>query len=468
MAEYSFEQLPIIGQFYFAEDDKDKYKSVNKFNKAFWPNGERIDELTQTLLDEYQAVNRIRTASQKEQYFNTLKIIVSNLIVAYKSKKSFIAIQLGSKEFLCNVPKYEPVRITRTVFKNLIDWLVGADYLNLYRASNNPSLRVSSMLELLPSIKEWIDDYELKYKDVIMHDDYRYVQKKQGDELVDYEDTEETQFREGVLKEYSRLLSDTEITIDNEPISKPVSLRSLLRGDDKSYGRINGGEWMNCKGELRKTIEIEKEETVEIDISNCSIRLASNLNGIDIPQEINVYAMQDIDEELVKKISIIMQNIDSSSTADGLNKVTGAVLNSYTKEVANKIAIRDIQGGGDGRTVASAKKRYLNTHQSNKEIMTANGIPYTRQELREVVNKVYSYHSKFADGWLLCGRGLELQYKESQVTFKVIEKFLELGKVVLTIHDSFITTVTDEEILVEVINNSYKEVVGYLPKLSYK
>ena len=469
MAELPISELPILGQFDFAEDDREKFQGVNRFNKAFWVDDDRVDEFAQYLLDEYQVNHNIRTAPQKVQYFNTLKIIICNLIVSYKSGKTYIAINLGANEFLCDIAKYEPVHITRTIFGNLIKWLVDEDYLNLYKSTNNPTIGISSMIEILDPIKDLIDSYELKFKDIFFHDEYRFVQQKdEAKELVDYKDTEETKYREDILQRYIKLLNASDVTIDDKSISKPVSLNSTFLGKIGSYGRINGGEWMNCKSELRKTIKINGSSTVEVDISNCSIRLASNINGNDLPLDINVYEVEGVEEALVKKISIIMQNINPTSVADGLNKVTGAVLNSYIEEASNRVAMRDIQGGGDGRAVASEKKRYLNTHQSNKEIMTANSIPYTRQELRAIVNRVYEYHNEFADGWLLCGRGLELQYKESQVAFKVIEKFLELDKVVLTIHDSFITKEEDKELLVDVVSSSYQELYKYLPKLSYK
>lgn len=450
MSELPISELPILGQFDFAEDNKEKFQGVNRFNKAFWVDDERVDDFAQYLLDEYQVNHNIRTAPQKVQYFNTLKIIICNLIIAYKSGKSYIAINLGANEFLCEISKYEPIHITRTIFGNLVKWLEEDDYLNLYKSTNNPTIGISSMLEILDHTKDLIDSYELKFKDIFFHDEYRFVQKKDEEKkLVDYEDTEETKHREDILHRYIKLLNASDVTIDNKPISKPVSLNSTFIGKIGSYGRINGGEWMNCKSELRKTIKIDNSSTVEVDINNCSIRLASNINGIDLPKNINLYELEGVEEALVKKISIIMQNINTTSVADGLNKVTGALLNSYIEEVSNRIAIRDIQGGGDGRAVASEKKKYLNINQSNKEIMTANGIPYTRQELRAIVERVYEYHNEFADGWLLCGRGLELQYKESQVAFKVIEKFLELDKVVLTIHDSFITKEEDKELLVD-------------------
>jgi hypothetical protein len=468
MAVFNINELPILAQYQFAENDKEKFQGVNKFNKAFWVEDDRVDDFTK-YLNEYKYVNNIRNPQLEIQYFNTLKIIICNLIVAYKSNKSYISISLGSGKFVCDITKYEPIHITRTVFKNLIYWLVKDDYLNIYKSPNNPTIGISSLVQILEPIKELVDSYELKFKDIFFHSDYKFVQQKnEAKELIDYTQTEETAYRENILQRYNKLLSNSNITIDEKPISSPVSLNSTYIGKVGSYGRINGAEWINCKSELRKTIKIENKETLEVDISNCSIRLAADLNGKSIPQEINVYDIADIEKELVKKISVIMQNISSSSTVDGLNKVTGAVFNSYIKEVSSRAAIKDIQSGGNGRAAASEKKRYLTTNQSNKEIMNNNGIPFRRQELRKIVERVYDYHKLFAYDWLLCGKGLELQYKESQVTFKVIEKFLELNKVVITVHDSFITTVDDKELLVNLVNSSYKEVVGCLPKLSYK
>jgi len=469
MAEFRIQQLPILGQIEFADDDREKYKGITRLNKAFWIDDERVNNFTEYLFDEYTHTNPIRYTTDKEKYFNTLKVLVCNFIAAYKSYNPYISVNLGSSSFLCDIDKYEPVRITRTIFRNLINWLSDENYINLYISDANPLIGLSSMIEVLEPVQTLIDDYELKFKDIFFHDNYSFIElTNEKKELIDYEPDDETKYRDEILKAYNFFLTKSNITLEDTPIRKPVCLTSRFIQRVGEYGRINGGEWMNCKSEKRKTIKIDDSDTVEIDISNSTIRMAAHINGNEIPHQVDVYSIDDIDRELVKDIVVIMQNITSSSEADGLNKVTGAILNKLIDEQTAKLAFRDIQQGGDGIAVVSAKKTYLTRNQSNKEVMTNNGIPYTRQELREVVGRVYTYLNSFASGWLLVGRGKELQYRESQVAFKVIEKFLELDKVVLTIQDSYIAKKEDTKLLDEVISSSYYDLFKFKPKLSYK
>jgi len=478
MAEYAFDELPIKGHLDFPDEEKSSFGLVNHFNKVFWSHDERIDEITEFLLDEYQESHKIRTKQQAQQYFDVLKVIVCNLVVARKTGKDYISVQLGTKNFVCTITKYEPVRITRTLFRKLLDWL-SQKHLNLYRAPNNPRHGLSSVLELTPTMKEWIDGYEFKLdgwvdngelkftNEIHIHDAYRFVQKKRGDELVDYVDTEESLHREDILTRYNRRLSNTVITIDGKYINKPVALRSTYRGDNESYGRINGGEWMFCNGELRRTIQINYEDTVEIDIANSTIRLAADISGSGFPHDVDVYQIDGIGREVVKQASTIMQNVEGSSVNDGLNKVTSALFTQYKDKASKAISEQDLMEGGDGK-MASHARQIINQNQNNKEVLAKYGIPYTRRELREMVQRVYEYHSRYAGDWLLTGKGLQLQFLESQVTFKVIEKFLELGEVVLTIHDSYIAIINNKLLLENTIKDAYRSVTGCLPVLKSK
>ena len=465
MAEYTIHQLPIIKQIKSSENDYEKNKGITRLNKVFWSEDKRINELTKYLFNKYITVRPIRYSTDEDKYFSTLKVLICNFVVAYKSKNSFISVNLGSSSFVSKSSKNEPVKITRTIFKNLVEWLMNEEYINLYRSDANPLISISSMMEVLEPIKEMIDSYELEYKDIFFHKDYSFIKlKSEDDKFVDYDSTEETEYRNNILKEYNYYLTKSDITLEGSTIKKPVSLTSRYIGKIGQYGRINGGEWMNCKSEKRSTIKIDNKETIEIDISNSTIRLAAHLNGIDIPLEKDVYKIDDINRDTVKDVVVILQNVNAKSEKDGLNKVTGAIFEKY---IAKASGI-DIMHGGDGKFAIAEKKKYLNKHQSNKEIMAANRIPYTRQEIRGIVDIVYTNLNQFAYGWLLSGRGLELQYKESQVVFKVIEKFLELDKVVLTIQDSYITKKEDSKLLEEVISSSYLELFKYSPKLSLK
>ena len=471
MARYEFQDLPIINAVQFEEDGTIRIDGVGSFNSTLWSDKEEIADVVALLLDEYELKNNIRTRNLREQYGNTLTILTCNFVVCIKSKKEFLATPLGSKNFLEKIEKYQPIKITRTKFNNLIDWLADEGYINLYVAPAIGAISYSSVTQILQPARDLIDEYGLHPGHVFYHEDYRFVHKKNDHKnLIDYQDDNETAYREKVLKDYNAMLSRAEISIDDKPISKPVGLSSTIYGDS-SYGRINGGEWMYCKSKKRSTIKIDGEQTIEIDVSNCTLRIAANLNKWDIPEHADLYQIEGVPRQVVKNIAQIMQNISAKSVKDGLNKVTGALLEKYVKEKTESYINRLISKGAtpaEAQRQAKKLKTHIQTNQNNKEEMLSNGIPYDRKEMRAIVEQVYDFHKIFASGWLMCGRGMELMFIESKIAFKVIEQFITLNEVVLTVHDSFITKASNKQLLERILNESYKSYTCYSPKLLYK
>jgi hypothetical protein len=201
------------------------------------------------------------------------------------------------------------------------------------------------------------------------------------------------------------------------------------------------------------------------------LRIAANLNKWDLPEHADLYQIKDVPRQVVKNIAQIMQNIIGKSVKDGLNKVTAALLEKYVKERTNNRINRLITKGttpAEAQKEAGKIKNHIYNNQNNKEEMLSNGIPYDRKEMRAIVKQVYDFHKIFASGWLMCGRGMELMFIESKITFKVIEEFIALDEVVLTVHDSFIAKTSNKQLLEQVLNKSYEHYTCYSPKLSYK
>ncbi|MGJ0310438.1 hypothetical protein [Aliarcobacter cryaerophilus] len=432
------------------------------FRKFYYSASGSVDEIVDNIFTEYKEHIKIRNRKLESDYRTVLKIIVCNLIFAVKSNTEYISISLNKNNYLRHIRKYEPTNITYTVFKNLILWLANNSYIDLYKARSNPSGGISTVIKPLDTLIETVNDYEIKYYDVAIHPEYAYITVKDSNKsLIDYVDNEETLHRTSILKSYNKLLNEQEIIIANKLISYPIAVESKYNYAVGKNGRIYGGEWMNCKSELRSAIKINGKATKEIDISNCSLRLAGHLNNKLIPDNIDLYSMDGIDRDTVKQIGTVMLNTDIPKThKQGIENVTKTVFNKKVKEVKKEIAINGNLTIKDTESKISKHISIINNNQNNIDVLSSYGFKWTRSELKEYVKKVYEYFKLFADGWLMSGRGLELQHKDSVICFKVIEKFLAMNKVVLTVHDSFITVEEDIELLKDVIVASYKEVVG--------
>ncbi|MGH2307827.1 hypothetical protein ACRCD8_08655 [Aliarcobacter sp. ERUVET-8] len=463
------EDCNLYGQFIFGEI-KEQYKGVMPFRKFFDSHNKDVDEIVDDILDEYGYKN-IRTEQLVSDYRTVLKIIVCNLILAIKGNTKYMSISLNKTNYTNRIERYEPFKITYTVFYNLVIWLADNNYIDLYKASSNPNGGIITVIKPLDILIETVNAYEIKYFDVIVHSKYEYITVKDSNKLlVDYIDNEETKYRSSILESYNKLLNEQNITIDNNLIQYPIALESKYNHSVGLNGRIYGGDWINCKSELRSKIKINGKTTKEIDIKNCSIRLAAHLNNKFVPDNIDLYLLDGVDRNTVKLISNIMLNINkTTSFIHGINNVTKAAFNSIKEQAVNRI----IYSNNNNLSIEDKKlekiKHFtiIDNNKNNTDILSDYGIEYTINALKEYVITIYNYYKLFADGWLMTGKGLELQHKDSEICFKVIEKFLSMNKVVLTVHDSFITVDEDIELLKEVIVDSYSEIVNYKPLLKY-
>lgn len=421
------EDLELQGQFDYSENDHDRYEGITKFTKLFWSEADSINDLTSALLDEYIADKGIRYADDRIKYNNIFKIILCNCCMSHFLGRKHITISLSKKYYSNQLERYTPIPFSYKIFINILAWLVDdKNYLNLYVAPNNPNSKQSSIIVSNQLLINYIRDYEIRFTDIKYHERVENIILKKDSFPSRYEDTDETIYRRAILQRYNSQLNAETISIRNINIIAPINVASIYTNTLNENGRIFGAPWINRSKEDRSTITINGQETIEVDIATCSIRIAQHRNGYDLPS-IDMYLIHGYERDFIKDIATIMLNINAISPMLGCSRTALALYSQYTK---------------NGRT-----------------------SPYTREFISEAVNKTYNYYRLSIDNWLFKGKGLELQHWDSMICFKVIETFLSMNKVVLTIHDSFITTIDDEDLLRETIINSYREVIGYEPVL---
>lgn len=79
-----------------------------------------------------------------------------------------------------------------------------------------------------------------------------------------------------------------------------------------------------------------------------------------------------------------------------------------------------------------------------------------------LVNKFGQYHKPIRQ-FLLSGKGLELQYKDSIIMASILERMTRRGIPALPVHDSVICPAKDEDYLRQVMTEEYEKVMGYTP-----
>jgi hypothetical protein len=93
--------------------------------------------------------------------------------------------------------------------------------------------------------------------------------------------------RAKVLKEYNQLIGETEIKVGDYPLYQPELLvfRKFVDASAKKDGRLYGSIFQRLKKEVRRSITINGEPTIEVDIVATHTLIAYALEGVDITKK---------------------------------------------------------------------------------------------------------------------------------------------------------------------------------------
>lgn len=408
--------LPLTFEELF-EDGENPYDTRRFFKFALWSESKEADALVDDLISEYQIDHSpIRYDSKLQTYKDTLKVILCNAL-AYQSME--IIVSLNRSEYSLD-KRYNPASLSYRIMFRLLEFLNTKGYIALYIGDKgNTGTQRRSQFEVLPRLIYRMSGYGFIISMLTVHMRAETVELKRAKKLSGYDDKDITYKRRGVLQAYNELLNrnQEQITILDRPTTEPVHMRCIFTENLGRGGRVYGGLWQNTKKHDRKGITLYGQETVEIDIRNCSLSMALHLSGYEI--EGDLYDIQGYPRELVKQAIQTMFNISARSDKDGINRTADSLAQSTGED-----------------------KAYL----------------------KQMVRVIHEHYSHLSD-WFFTGQGLMLQFYDSEVCFRVIEEFIRRRRIVLTIHDSFIVAKEDQGLLEETLRDSYQYVIGKLPIL---
>lgn len=399
------------------EEGENPYDNRRFFKFALWSESEEVNALVEDLISEYQSdYSPIRYDSKLQTYRDTLKVILCNTF-AYQTKD--IIVSLNRNEYGID-KRYNPVSLSYRIMFNLLEFLDSKGYIALYRGDQgNTGTQRRSQFEALPRLIYRMNSYGFTVSMLTMHMGAETVELKRSKKLSGYNDRDITYKRRETLKAYNELLNSNRkhIAILNQPIAELIHMRCIFTENLGRGGRVYGGLWQNTKKHDRKGITLYGQETAEVDIRNCSLSMAMHLEGYEI--EGDLYDIQGYPREIVKQAVQIMLNVVARSDKDGIERTAKSLADATGED---KTSLKQMVG---------------------------------------VIHEHYSYISR----WFFTGQGLLLQFYDSEVCFRVIEEFITRGRMVLTIHDSFIVAKEDQGLLMDILRDSYKYVIGKLPIL---
>jgi hypothetical protein len=192
-----------------------------------------------------------------------------------------------------------------------------------------------------------------------------------------------------------------------------------------TYGRIHGAWWQSIPSRYRRDILIDGEETIELDYSAQVPHIVAGLAGIQLtgdpytlPLEIP-FISAETKREVVKAVVVVALNASD-----------------------RKSLLRGVRG---------------KIHDLPWE--SRSGLNLTDKSLEPIIDAVLEA-LPYLEPYLLKGQGKQLFMHDAEIAQRIIQTFLDAGKVVLCIHDGFIVKKRDEHFLRETMHSVWFEMFG--------
>ena len=197
-----------------------------------------------------------------------------------------------------------------------------------------------------------------------------------------------------------------------------VPICRIFNGDWNNGGRFTGPPYQSWPRGIRPHITIDGEPTEELDYGQTHLRMLCARVGLNIEPS-DVFDIPGFKRDLVKLVFYILINATSPHSALS--------------------------------AVADKKPRWKGKYAIAAEITDA-----IKQRFPELAPYLHT------------GEGLRLMRLESEVAESVLLRLARRGVVALPVHDSFIVQAKNAPVLEEVMFDSWTNIVGTKPTVSYK
>ena len=398
--------------------------------------------LVDSVLDEVIAHIKHRDNPKRihtDKYRDSLLLALLNLYSVYKvNPKKYIAYSRNPGGF--QRTRYKRHNIGYDVFiKKVINSLDELGYIESHLGFHDKDFGIgmNSRMRANSSLTELFDEHKLApvmvqreaVEEVIILKSVSILKDDKKDKyVVDYEDTEQTNKMRKNLHIINSLLDsrwvDLEVSDEvYEEIAKDVErkgrndidfcrkrLKRVFNNNSfEDGGRFYHGWWQEIPKEYRKYITIDGKRTVEVDYSSIHFRILYAEQGIDIKDK-DPYIIEGYEDR--RRLIKIALNI---------------ILNAETK------------------------KSSINAIHSKLEVSKDTAIDIYKR-LEQEHPKIKKYFGS--------GRGVKLQYTDSQIAEQVMLNLVRDNIVCLPVHDSFIVRLSNQIDLHEEMDKVFKDIAG--------
>jgi hypothetical protein len=349
------------------------------------------------------------------------------------------------------------------LFVNLgyVDHKMGVHYADFKRQSRMRA--TETFIELIQgayAVKPMmINDYEGKETIILKN-----MQKKK----ILYEDTQELVKMRGNLEIINGLLDKTLINLYMPEKSIRRLNHRLITGDTDSDieheeprgaldfnrrrlyrvfnngsfdmgGRFFGGWWQGIPREARKNIKINHMVTVESDFSGLHINLLYAKKGMKMPYD-DPYALEGM----------------PASSRDFLKHSLLTLINATDRKSAYKAIKYELLGRPKRKTTSDSPRK-------KAKLVLPAGI----KNIEELLLPFEDKHEDIRE-FFYSGAGVYLQNLDAIIAERIMLLLAKKGIPALPLHDSFIVSFPQEQALKLSMEQAYREITGYQPKIDNK
>lgn len=389
-----------------------KRASSDTLDFQLWSDDEVLDNAALKLFKEYQENTARQRALSETKYIPVIKVLILNLIKAARID-SYVGYGRSKRFYKSN--RYNPIGIKFDTFCGLIDWL---EHKYLKNSISSKSRRKNAKSSRVKAKDLFWKQFGIDPRDRIkrsVHPEAQYVVLREAKDidqkkpLKEYVETPKTAKMNKFLRLYNELIHSTTIKCADEE-HEDLRIVRIFNGDFEHGGRFYGG-LEGVKRELRRTITIDGQATVEVDYKCLHPSMLYASLGIQL--DFDAY------------------------------KIEGAL--KYRPLV--KVILNCILDCAPNR-VLSAVKTAIHEEKRKKE-----PLPEPK-DLRQLIGKTRELNSPIKR-YFSSRCSLELQFKDSQIAESVLKVFVERKMPILCVHDSFIVRKQDEDLLIQTMHDAY-------------
>jgi hypothetical protein len=353
-----------------------------------------------------------------------------------------------------NVDNYE---YSYSILLRLIDYLIDNGMVINFNGNVMNGFRVSSMIIVNPAIFEFIGSGSLTQIDneisTDTNDKFLKVTCEEGNEIKPEEITDLVRYNNlyqeavNVLEPYHKILDDAKPSINGYVLNSLRLHRVVKETLDVSSRWFDNGCFQNKPKDIRKMLTFFGEETVSLDFKSLHPAILMFYEGISLSEH-NPYPS--INSVKVSKVAI--------------NKFTKYyALDKYdpVRNIVKKLFLAMINADSINAAVGSV---YEDMHKDNlkKGTYKEHTMKYVgvgNVDLHKVAVKILKHNNCIAK-YLGTGIGKKLQYKDSEIIRKCLEKLNNEKIPCIPVHDSISCRVSDKLRVKEVMRESFIEVIG--------